>query len=160
MHTRILIAVALVIGLAIPTIAQDKTKTKVETKVEKKTDDKDKKVKQHSGAIVEFKELKVEKKAFEDSSRKEPLVIKSEKDAKKYLDKETLAKVAKVVDLDARHIVIFAWKGSGRDKITYEVMESYPEQVAFTFQAGRTRDLRTHIKAYSVRKNVKLSVRK
>ncbi len=157
---QLIVVALLVSGLVAPVVAQD-DKKKDEKKVEVKAkDDKDKKkVKPHSGPIVEFKKISVEKKAFEDATAKRPIVIKTEKEAKKYFNKETLAKVKKVVDFDARHILIFAWRGSGRDKLDYVVMESFPEQIACTYTRGRTRDLRSHVRVFSVRKNVKVMVR-
>ena len=158
MNTRFLLVLLVACVLSLPQLAAAQRTVAAETTQE--TDDQDKKVKPHSGPIVQFKQLKVKKKAFEDSGYQKAILIKTEKDAKKYFDKETLAKVAKVVDMDARHIVVFAWRGSGRDSIRFDVMESYPEQVAFTFRRGRTRDLREHVKVFSLRKNVKWSVRK
>jgi hypothetical protein len=56
-------------------------------------------------------------------------------------------------------VLVFAWKGSGQDKIEYTVAESYPEQIQFVYQRGRTRDLRTHFKIFVLRANVKWSAK-
>jgi hypothetical protein len=51
---------------------------------------------------------------------------------------------------------VFAWRGSGQDKMTYTIAESFPEQITFKILPGRTRDLRSHLKIYASRKNVKI----
>ena len=63
------------------------------------------------------------------------------------------------VDFSQQCLLVFAWRGSGQDKLDYSVAESFPEQVAFAYQPGRTRDLRPHVKVFAVRANVNWSVR-
>jgi hypothetical protein len=54
---------------------------------------------------------------------------------------------------------VFAWKGSGRDQLSYAVAESFPEQIFFSLKAGETDDLRSHTKLFAVRKNVRWSAK-
>lgn len=84
-----------------------------------------------------------------------PTVVKSEKEAAKLFGKEELAKLKKQVDFERQTLLIFAWRGSGQDKLTYEVLESFPEQVVFKRVPGRTRDLRPHVHVFALRNNVK-----
>jgi hypothetical protein len=92
---------------------------------------------------------------FDDSTRQKPLVFKSAEQAGKYFEKEELEKLIKQVEFKDQIVLVFAWKGSGQDKFTYEVGESHPEHIFFKYQAGRTRDLRPHVKIFVLRNNVK-----
>ena len=111
--------------------------------------------KKHEGPIVEFKKIEFKTQAFEDAERGKPLAIKTLEEAEKYFDEATLERIQKCMEFEERHLLLFAWQGSGRDKLEFAVMESYPEQLSFTLVPGRTRDLRRHAKLYSIRKNVK-----
>jgi len=62
------------------------------------------------------------------------------------------------VEFDEQVVLVFAWRGSGQDKLTYEVAESFPEQITFNIKPGRTKDLRPHIHIFALRSNVKWSV--
>jgi len=96
---------------------------------------------------------------FDAAGATAPLVIKSEQDAAAHFAKEDLPKLAKLVDFSSQVVLIFAWKGSGGDKLTFTIAESAPEQVTFTLIRGRTRDLRPHIHIYALRSDVKWSAR-
>ena len=73
---------------------------------------------------------------------------------------DALAALKKQVDFDEQFVLLFAWRGSGQDKLTYVVAESFPEQITFRIEPGRTRDLRPHVHIYALRSNVKWSVGK
>lgn len=109
--------------------------------------------------------IKVEKKikanadAFKASGRKKPIVLKNEKDAATYFDAKELAKLTKAVDFEKQVVLVFAWKGSGQDRIDHVILESFPEQIVFTYKPGRTRDLRSHQLICVLRSNVKWSVK-
>ncbi len=62
--------------------------------------------------------------------------------------------VPEQVDFEKQIVLVFAWRGSGQDKLDYVVAESFPEQITFTYRPGRTRDLRPHVYAYALRSNV------
>ena len=112
----------------------------------------------HAGSdpIKEIKKLNVTKDAY-DSKRAadKAILIKDEKTAKKYFDEDNLKKLMENVDFENQHVLVFAWQGSGQDKLTFEVAESYPEQISFTLTRGRTRDLRQHKRIFVIRSNVK-----
>jgi hypothetical protein len=105
--------------------------------------------------IAEIKGISFDRKVFQDSGRNKPLVFKDAEAAGKYLSKDNLAALTKKVDFKEQVVLVFAWRGSGQDKLTYAVLESYPEQVVFSFRPGRTKDLRPHVKVFALRSNVK-----
>ena len=109
--------------------------------------------------IIALTKIEPNAKAFEDSGKKKPLALKSEKEAAKYFEAAQLKKLEAQVDFEKQVVLVFAWKGSGQDKMTFEVAESFPEQITFKYQPGRTRDLRPHVKIYALRSNVKWSVK-
>ena len=88
----------------------------------------------------------------------EPIVIKSLKAAAPYFEKEALEALKGAVDFDRQVLLVFAWRGSGRDRLAYDIAESMPEQVTFHFTRGKTRDLRSHVKVFALRSNVKWRV--
>lgn len=110
-------------------------------------------------AIKELQSISVNDAAFKASSSTKPIVLKSEKDATDYFTKEDLAKFTKLVDFKTQFVLIFAWQGSGQDKLDYTVAESYPEQIRFTYTPGRTRDLRPQTHIYALRANVTWSAK-
>ena len=74
-------------------------------------------------------------------------------------DKAARATLIKAVDFKTQDLLVFAWQGSGGDKLEYTVAESFPEQVRFMLKRGLTKDLRTHMKLFAVRKNVTWSAK-
>ena len=67
--------------------------------------------------------------------------------------------LAEKVDFAQQMVLVFAWRGSGQDKLDSQVAESYPEQITFLHTKGRTKDLRPHLEVYALRSNVKWTVR-
>lgn len=96
---------------------------------------------------------------FKTASREKPLIIRSEQNAAKHFSKEALAKLKKQVDFKRQFVLVFAWRGSGQDRLRYDVGESFPEQIFFRYKPGRTRDLRPHVYVFALRSNVKWTVR-
>ena len=91
---------------------------------------------------------------FRKSGPQEPLVISNVAEAKKYFGPDELKKLKTKVDFGKQVLMVFAWRGSGQDKLDYSVLESYPEQLNFIYTRGRTRDLRPHVYYFAVRSNV------
>jgi len=110
-------------------------------------------------AIKEVTGLSVNDAGFKASGSNKPIVIKSEKEAGDYFAAADLAKLTGQVDFKNQVVVVFAWQGSGQDKMEYAVMESYPEQIKFAYTPGRTRDLRPHVNIYVLRSNVTWSMK-
>ena len=109
--------------------------------------------------IKAIRDPKPSSAVFKAASWKKPLVIDSAEAAAEYYGEKALAELKEKVDFKRQTLLIFAWRGSGRDRLTYAVAESYPEQVFFTFRRGRTRDLRRHLHVFALRSNVKWRVK-
>ena len=105
--------------------------------------------------IKELGGIAAQESVFEASSATKPLVITSAKEAAEHFSKEELDKLGKAVDFTNQVVLVFAWRGSGGDRLSYAVAESYPEQVVFNLKRGLTRDLRPHVYIYALRNNVK-----
>ena len=71
---------------------------------------------------------------------KEPTVFKTEAEAAKAFGDDVLAALKKQVDFEHQIVLVFAWQGSGQDKLDSIVAESFPEQITFKLTPGRTRD--------------------
>ena len=69
--------------------------------------------------ITELKDLSAEEPVFKGASRTKPIVLKSLKNGAKYFGKEALAKISKAVDFEKQSVLLFAWKGSGQDRLQY-----------------------------------------
>ena len=108
--------------------------------------------------INEMKDLRVEKSVFVDATREKPIVLKFSEDGMKYFGKEALAKISKAVDFEKQIVLVFAWKGSGQDRLTFASPEVHPEQINFSYKPGRTKDLRPHVKIFVLRSDVKWTV--
>jgi hypothetical protein len=111
-------------------------------------------------AKAPYVEVQVGKVEIQPGAFNAPTVV-SDADglAKVVADETARAAIAKQVDFKTHKLVIFAWQGSGQDGIDIAVLESFPEQLVFAKKPGRTRDLRTHVKAYAVRNDVKYTVK-
>jgi hypothetical protein len=107
-------------------------------------------------AIVAVK-VTPEKSVFKDAAWNKPIVIKSAEEAAKHFGKDALETLGKEVDFKKQIVLVFAWQGSGGDKLSYTVAESLPEQIAFSLKRGLTRDLRSHSHVYALRSNVRIS---
>jgi len=94
--------------------------------------------------------------AFDDSSATQPIEITSLEDAEPYFEKAALATLEAGVDFEKQTVLLFAWRGSGQDKLAVMAGEAEDgvEQVVFTYTAGMTRDLRPHTAVYAVRSGV------
>jgi hypothetical protein len=110
-------------------------------------------------AVVELK-VTPEKSVFKDSAFHKPNVIKTKDDAAKHFGKDALDTIIKHVDFNKQIVLVFAWQGSGGDKLQYSILESFPEQVPFTRILGETDDLRSHTRVFALRSNVRWSVKK
>ncbi len=110
--------------------------------------------------ITPIKGVRATKAIMKEAKRGKPLVVKTKADAKKYFGEKSFAKVAKAVDFKKQHVLVFYWRGSGQDKLKYDVAESFPEQITFRIIPGRTRDLRPHFYVFALRSNVKWSVKR
>lgn len=107
--------------------------------------------------IVSVKNVKPNDSVFKATNEmwSKPIVIRSEKEAAENFAKEALEALNKQVDFKQQFVLVFAWKGSGEDRLEYAVAESFPEQVFFSRKPGKTKDNKEHIHLYALRSNVK-----
>lgn len=63
------------------------------------------------------------------------------------------------MDFKEQTLLVFAWQGSGTDKLEYVILESFPEQIKFSYKAGGEDDLRKYVKLFVLRNGVKWSVK-
>jgi hypothetical protein len=110
------------------------------------------------GPIAELK-VAPEKSVFKNSAWNKPIVIKSQNDAAKHFGKDALDTISKNVDFKKQIVLVFAWQGSGGDKLSYVILESFPEQIPFSLKPGATDDIRSHSRVFVLRSNVKWSVK-
>ena len=111
-------------------------------------------------AIVEIGSDKADKIETKDGVATTPTMVTDEDGLKKAIpDEDTRKRIAKLVDLKEQKLLIFAWKGSGGDKLDYTVLERFPELIKFTVTPGKTDDLRSHVKLFAVRNNVTWEVK-
>lgn len=65
-------------------------------------------------------------------------------------------KLAKQVDFAKQKLVVFAWSGSGQDKLMGEFTVGKGPLARFTYAPGKTRDLRQHFVAFAVDKKAEV----
>ena len=104
--------------------------------------------------IKAVNDVKPKASVYEAARWDKPIDIRSKKEAAKHFAAADLATLMKSVDFEQQIVLVFAWRGSGQDRLEFVVAESYPEQVFFTLKPGRTRDLRSHAHVYVLRSNV------
>lgn len=88
-----------------------------------------------------------------------PLVLKSDGDADRVLSENSSTRLKDTVNWNQQVALVFAWQGSGQDRLRFNVLESAPEQIAFEFVPGRTRDLRRHCVVFLLRGDVTWNIR-
>ena len=103
--------------------------------------------------IIEITSVRTNETVFDKSSAMKPLQIQNKEKLKEYLAPGQISNFD-LVNFDRQQILIFAWRGSGQDKLSFTVESS--KDVKFSLQRGRTRDLRSHVKIYAVRLDVVL----
>jgi len=97
-----------------------------------------------------------EQSVFEDATRAKPIELDSAESAKKYFKDGALKALNKAVDWKKQTVLVFAWRGSGQDKLVPEVEEAEDNVIVkFVYIRGFTRDLRPHTYVYAIRKGVK-----
>ena len=106
--------------------------------------------------IQDITDIKANEQIWKVAKRGVPLTLHSKSEAARYFAEPQFKLLLKKVDFQKQTVLLFAWRGSGQDKMTYTIAESFPEQITFKILPGRTRDLRPHLKIYELRKNVKI----
>jgi hypothetical protein len=108
-------------------------------------------------AITALDVLPVES-VFENALWNRPRPIASMQEAAACFGREALGTLGRQVDFEQQFLLLFAWRGSGGDRLRYTVAESFPEQISFSLKRGLTRDLRPHAHVYALRSNVRWSI--
>jgi hypothetical protein len=112
--------------------------------------------KKRDDPIAEIPTDKADKFETKGGSATKPHPVRSAEDLEQLVkDEDTRKRLAKRVDFQTHTLLVFAWEGSGQDKLGYSILESYPEQVEFAYKPGATDDLRRHVRVYALRKNVR-----
>ncbi|AWM40741.1 hypothetical protein GobsT_07210 [Gemmata obscuriglobus] len=88
----------------------------------------------------------------------EPTEIKSADDlAKNAVLKDAADDVKKLVNFDTEKLLVFAWAGSGQDKIAVtDETKDGKTVLTLTYTPGLTRDLRQHVKLFAVPKGAEI----
>ena len=90
----------------------------------------------------------------------EPATITSAEDlAKSPVVKDAADDLKKQIDFAKEKLVVFAWAGSGQDKVAGELKSEDKKMTAqFTYTRGLTRDLRQHVHLFVVPKDSEVKV--
>lgn len=88
----------------------------------------------------------------------QPIEIKTADElSKNAVLKNAADDVKKLVDFEKEKLLVFAWAGSGQDKVAVTAETKDGKTVlAVEYTRGLTRDLRQHVKLFAVPKNAEL----
>ena len=103
-----------------------------------------------TSAPRELTGLSAKETTFQTGRPLQGKVIRSQKEAAELLSNSSAAELAKQVDFAKESVVLFAWKGSGQDRLKASNLR---HQTVFSLEPGRTKDLREHVRAYAFGKN-------
>ncbi len=109
--------------------------------------------------VTRIDAIAVKPLAFEAASHKHPLPIRSAKEAAAYFPAPDLARLSRKVDFSGQVLLLFAWRGSGQDRLGYMEQTTPPTAVVFTYTPGLTRDLRAHHQVFALQADMVWSVR-
>jgi len=104
--------------------------------------------------VVERLDIGTTQAVFEDATRAEPIELSSAEDAAAYFEGEQLAALNEQVDWETHSVLIFAWRGSGQDRMDVEMIGDTSDEVRFVYRPGRTRDLRPHVYVFALEQGV------
>jgi hypothetical protein len=92
--------------------------------------------------------------------RKPTRITNADELAKAIPDKEWQDCIAKQVDFTREYLLLFAWAGSGQDKLSFKVGgRGIVPAVEFLYTMGRTDDLRSHFHLFAVKGRLTWNVR-
>ena len=91
---------------------------------------------------------------------KAAIAIQSLDDALKHLSRASVESIAEKIDFEKEQMLIFAWQGSGRDRLYGRTTSGKEATTQFSYTPGKTRDLKTHVMVYSLPKDMKWTVDK
>ena len=107
---------------------------------------------------IATKDLKL--KFPEKGKATEPTTIKSEEElAKDPVVGSAADALKKQIDFEKQNLLVFAWAGSGGDKLTASIGAEDKKSIVYVeYIRGLTRDLRQHIHLFAVPKDLKVVV--
>jgi len=112
------------------------------------------------GVVETIPVVKADKLDVKFGKWSEPAEVKTEAEMKKLIaDEATQKRLAKEIDFETHVLLVFAWQGSGGDKLDFAILESFPEQVKISLKPGATDDLRKHIQLVAVKKECRWSAK-
>ncbi len=85
-----------------------------------------------------------------------PIVLTSMEEALKHLTRASMEKIN--VDFNKQQVVIFAWQGSGQDRLMGLPYGGKGAMATFHYAPGRSRDLCTHTAIYALPKGLGVKV--
>ncbi len=99
---------------------------------------------------VRLGKVKPNRSAFEDGKQHFPIQVRTREGLVKYFGDKQAKMITKHVDLKHAIVLVFAWQGSGKDGLYYDILKSNPPQYVFHRARGNTRDVRPHAHVYVV----------
>ncbi len=91
---------------------------------------------------------------------KAAIAIQSLDDALKHLSRASMESIAEKIDFEKEQMLIFAWQGSGQDRIYGHTTSGKEATTRFSYTPGNTKDLKTHVMVYSLPKDMKWTAEK
>lgn len=124
----------------------------------------------HSGSVKQLKDMEASDESIQSILRNEetkttieklnaPIILNSMEEALKHLTRDSMERIAEVVDFEKQQVVVFAWQGSGQDRLNGHLV-SPKDGANFQYTPGRTKDLKTHSTIYAMPKGTKMNVMK
>ncbi len=89
----------------------------------------------------------------------EPAIVTSAEDlAKSPVVGQSAEAIAKLIDFDKEKLLVFAWAGSGQDKVAVtDENKGGKTLLTVKYMPGLTRDLRPHVKLFVVPKTAEMA---
>jgi hypothetical protein len=122
-------------------------------------DDKDKDKDKPTVKEIATKDLKLN--LARGGKATEPTTISSTEElAKNPTVKDAAHDIKKQIDFEKEKLIVFAWSGSGGDKVTASIgADSNKKPIVYVeYIRGLTRDLRMHVRLFIVPKDLKVEV--
>jgi len=106
--------------------------------------------------VIEIPLGATDKVAVKSGDWDKPHPISADDDLKKFIsDAPTRKKVLGAIDFQTHVLLLFAWQGSGGDKIAAKIVEETPQEIRFTMKAGATDDIRQNVQLFAVAKETR-----
>jgi hypothetical protein len=108
------------------------------------------------GPVVAIPLEATDKVSVKSGDWDKPHPIAADDDLKKFItDAPTRKKILESVDFNTHVLLLFAWQGSGGDRVAAKIVEEAPKEVRFTMKAGATDDIRQNVQLFAVAKETR-----